>query len=190
MNRALHQAIFTMVTQPDGWVRVESVHRVDDGIVLVLGLYAGKKGERVRSWEIRCRRVQEAHICDLDGGGIGLYEPDHPVCRQYTAGTATLRCAVGDRRDAAVGSMLAAHVGAVDDWIPFDRYVSGLKAPMTVRGPAFLIKAYAAALRDLGLAPTVSAGKSVKGRARYRALHFGNSFVVAAIFEARAVPRS
>jgi hypothetical protein len=191
MNRALHQAIYAMVTQPEGWVRVDSLQRANDGIVLVLCLYAGKRGRRLKTWDIRCRQVREVQICDLDGGGIGLYGPDHPVCRQYSAPIATLRCSLGDRMSAGFGAMMAAHTRVADDWIPFDRYLHAREDPIAVRGPVFIVNAYAAALRELGLAPKLSATRAKKEQSRYRALHFGSSFVVAGGFEAKkGTPRT
>jgi hypothetical protein len=185
MKASIGRAISSMLAPPGGWVRVDAVGRELGGIVISFGVYAGKRGRRLLSQDIRCRGVLETHICDLDGGGIGLYSSGHPAARQYADQPALLRCVLGDRAAAGLGAMLSAHLRLADDWIPFDRYVRETKDPLVVRGPAFVVRGYATAPRRLGLAPKVSAaGRARRHVLRCRVLHFGNSFVVARGFEA------
>jgi hypothetical protein len=93
-------------------------------------------------------------------------------------------------------------VEAVDDWIPFDRYlpikipwngtsilpyfapVSGSK--FVCRGPDFLVRAYAKALEAIGerIQLTLRGGPKPKS-IRPKVLHFGSSFVVANAFTAQ-----
>jgi hypothetical protein len=180
----LGRAIASMHRVPDGWVRVTGLRRAPGGLDLALGVYRGRKGSLATSWDIRCGSVREISISDLDGGGIRLYTSSHPAARQYSDAPATLRCAMGDGLNAGIGALLEAHRRQSDDWIPFDRYVVTRKTPLVIRGPAFLVRSYARALRGLRLAPEVSRRQAKRARRPLRVLHVGGSFVVAALFEA------
>ena len=108
-----------------------------------------------------------------------------PAPRQYLARRAELRW-LGDRDwPQLVGVLYQAHTDAVNDWIPFDRYVSIRTVSddrCVLRGPNFLLRTYAGALRSQGVQSqlTVRTGEATK----LRVLHFGASFVVAAGFQA------
>jgi hypothetical protein len=99
-------------------------------------------------------------------------------------------------------ALYKAHVQAVDDWIPFDRYLqintpwngtSSLPhfAPVSgsnfiCRGPDFLLRAYAKALEAIGVRVQLNFRGSRKSKSILpKILHFGTSFVVANAFAAR-----
>jgi hypothetical protein len=91
---------------------------------------------------------------------------------------------------AAIAVLVTAHARIFDDWVPIDRYLGSfadlpgrVAKGLSLTGPEFVLKAYARALRSV-------AGGSLNRRlkradtARFRALHFSQSFVVAERFEA------
>jgi hypothetical protein len=188
LSSSLERAIGTIHKTPDGWVHIEGVRRGRPGLVLSLVLRKGRTGRRLDEWQIHCRRVREFHISDLTGGGIRLYSGGHPAARQYTARKARLRCQPeGSRRD-MLAAIAAAHFAAVDDWVPIERYLPMEQAPngaFIVQAPDFLVRAYARALRRLGLTVRTSMAREANARTRPKVLHLGNSFVVAEGFEAR-----
>jgi hypothetical protein len=172
---------------PNGWVRLEYVRKTPGRVELRFSIHEENRGrKKTDSLVIVCLDVREAHISDFDGGGLRLYPTTHAVARQYTAQHAELRWVASKDRATILGLLYQAHCGAVDDWIPFDRYVS-LKAVSTkkcvCRGPGFLMRVYAKALRATGEKPhlTLRGGGNSK-RSNLRVLHFGASFIVAAKF--------
>jgi hypothetical protein len=177
---------------PDGWVRVEFLRHVRGGLELELAVHRGKRGPRLSAWRVRCEGVRDTHISDLSGGGIRLYPSIHPAARQYVAARAQLRVADSEDLDRVLGILLRAHVAMVDDWIPFDRYVKAGGAShrsrrLLFRGPDFLMRVYARALRGRSLLVRFSATPARKGRARPQVLHFGDSYIVANAFSVREV---
>ena len=172
---------------PSGWVRLEEVRKAPGRLELFFGIPEKNRGERkTDSLDIVCLDVRETNITDFDGGGLSLYPTTHPAARQYTAQRAELRWIARNDRATGMGTLYKAHCGVVDDWIPFDRYVS-LKTisnkKCVCRGPGFLMRTYAKALRATGEKPhlTLRGGGNFK-RSNLRVLHFGDSFVVAAKF--------
>jgi hypothetical protein len=188
LSSSLHRAIGTIHKTPDGWLHIEGVRQGRPGLVLSLVLRRGRTGRRLLEWQVHCRGVREFHISDLTGGGIRLYSAGHPAARQYTARKARLRCRpAGSRRD-MLAALAAAHLAAVDDWVPIERYLPMAPAPngaFIVHAPDCLVRSYARALRRLGLTVRTSMAREGKTGARPKVLHLGNSFVVAESFEAR-----
>jgi hypothetical protein len=93
-----------------------------------------------------------------------------------------------------LATLYRAHAEAVDDWIPFDRYllvnspwIDAARADKFVcRGPDFLLRAYASALRVTGEQVRVTLRGSPKLKSiRPKVLHFGESYVVANTFAAQ-----
>ena len=175
---------------PDGWVVVESVSRADQGLIVSLAVRKGKTGQRLGSWEIRCRGVRELQISDLSGGGIRLYASGHPAANQFVSPMVRLSCATGDHTVRALGTLAAAHLAATDDWIPVERYLplgSCANGRVAVRAPAFLARVYVRALRKAGFGVRLSPRQSPpRSRKHPRVLHLGNSFVIADAFEVRS----
>lgn len=170
-----------------GWVRLEEVRRFPGGLEITFSIYNGKRGKRIDTWQFTCLRVHEAQISAWDGGGLCLYSTAHPAARQYSARKAEVRW--GDANDMAlvIGTLYKAHANLVDDWIPFDRYSSiraVSKGKNACRGPEFLMRAYAKALRSIGKEPHVLLRRSRRTTARAQVLHFGDSFLVADDFVA------
>ncbi len=181
------RAIAKVHAVPDSWVRVDRVDRLRGGLRLHLGVCQGRGGPVVAEWVLTCRGIRETKIDDLDGGGLQLWDAGHPAVRQYTDAVVRLRCSPPDLRS-ALGVLFEAHAAAVDDWIPFDRYL-GLELPapakvLRLRGPRFLMERYARALRKAGV-PAVVKGQRTprKGSAPLRVLHFGSSYVIARVFD-------
>jgi hypothetical protein len=173
---------------PKGWVRLEQVRKERGRLELRFGIHEENRGKRkIGSWRIVCGGVREAHIADFDGGGLALYPTVHPAARQYAARHAELRWAASNNKPTALGALYKAHTDAVNDWIPFDRFIS-IKTlsdkKCVCRGPDFLVRTYAKALRALGENPHLTERGSRKSKQRgLRVLHFGDSFVVAAVFQ-------
>jgi hypothetical protein len=95
---------------------------------------------------------------------------------------ATLQWKPDGRGPEALGALLAAHTRLLDDWVPFERYTSPRRlgaSLVTWRGPDFVMRAYARALRGLGLHTKVVLKQSRRHAVRPSCLHFGSSFVVA-----------
>jgi hypothetical protein len=163
--------------QPNGWVRLEHVRKTSARLDLGFTIHDVE-------WSVVCRGVHETHITDFDGGGIFVYSARHPAGRQYTSRRAELRRFGNLDNAARLGALLQAHILTVDDWIPFDRYVSLVPGKSkSLQGPEFLMRAYAKAVRAQGEDPQlIFRGKSKS--TKLRVLHFGGSFVVAAGFAA------
>lgn len=177
---------------PNGWVRLEQVRKEHGRLELRFGIHEENRRKRkIDSWRIICSGVREAHIADFDGGGLALYPTVHPAARQYTARQAELRWAASNKKPTALGALYKAHTEAVNDWIPFDRYISMKNISdkkCVCRGPDFLVRSYAKALRTLGEKPHLTLRVSRKSKqSRLRVLHFGDSFVVAAGFHISSV---
>jgi len=175
---------------PAGWVDVASVAQAPGGLDITVALRSRKKGRVLATWNVRCRGVREFEFSDLSGGGIRLYSSDHPAAQQYVAGSARLSCRTSGARSQAWLAVAAAHVAAVDDWVPVERYLPSTppaNGTFVVRAPAFLVRVYAQALRRLGLPVRVrDTRRRAKRRQRYpRVLHLGKSYVVADAFEVR-----
>jgi hypothetical protein len=185
----IEEAIKSILLVPDGWLRLERVGRIPAGLELSFGLYNGKRGEKMAPWRIKCLGVRAFRISDFDGGGIGLYSSAHPAARQFVARQAVLRWAEGPE---TTGALWRAHIDEVDDWIEMDpgQVLAIAKGKPVCRGPDFLMRAYARALRRIGASPqlTLQKKRTLRKRVRPRVLHFGNSFVVANSFVAEPQP--
>jgi len=171
-------------SMPDSWVRVEEIRKIPTGLELCIAVHKTRRGRKVETWRIRCLRVREFKIEDVDGGGFDIYATTHPAARQFVAPQASLRWTGSDDKVIeTVGAIYHAHVDTVDDWISFDRYLEArlISGKKFVRGPAFLLRSYAKALRAIGMKTQLTSRKN-KGRvkmARPKVLHFGSSSVVA-----------
>jgi hypothetical protein len=194
VSSSLEKAIGTIHKTPDGWLYIDGVRQGRPGLVLSLVLRKGKMGRRLGEWRVHCRGVREFHISDPTGGGIRLYSSGHPAARQYTAPKARLRCRPQGSRTDMLAALAAAHLAAVDDWVPIERYLPMAQAPngaFIVQAPDFLVRAYARALRRLGISVRTSLTRPGKARTRPKVLHLGSSYVVAESFEAQArIPNS
>jgi hypothetical protein len=177
-----------------GWVRLTQARKIPSGLELRFGIHKEDRGRKKTGMLIvTCRGVREAHITAFDGGGLRVYPATHTAARQYNARRLVLRWDGGRDPIAALGVLYDAHTSAVDDWIPFDRYVS-LKslsgAKCYCRGPDFLMTAYAAALQAIGKAPRLTKQRNPPTRTgTLKVLHFGDSFVVATGFAAQRILR-
>jgi hypothetical protein len=161
---------------PNAWVRLGLV--VPDGrnLGLLFNVLEGKRGPIVQHCRVRCIRVREWNVDDLDGGGIRLYGSDHPLARQHSSATARLRLERVKDTGAAIAALVTAHNRVFDDWVPIDRYLGSLvdlpvrvADGLSVMGPEFVMKAYAGALRSVAAASLSRRPKRV-GAARFRVL--------------------
>jgi hypothetical protein len=196
----LENAIKRIHAGPDRWVRVEQVRNIPGGLELCLGLHRGRRGKILAAWVVRCLRVHEVKITDLDGGGIALYGADHPAAKQYATQWSELRWPRDSNLAAVFTTLYGAHIEATDDWVPFERYVlpnmpytrgfeSRSEKEFACRGPNFLIRAYAKALRMKGETVRVIPLKTNRKRSgRPKVLHFGTSYVIAEGFAAEREP--
>jgi hypothetical protein len=183
----IEEAITSIYRLPDPWVRLEEIRRVSRGFDLSFSVHKGKRGRQVDAWRIRCLEVHEAKITAMDLGGLALYSSTHPAAREAVARQAEVRWSGANDGAVLMGALYKAHTEAVDDWIPFDWY-SGIKSiskdKFALRGPDFLMRAYAKALRSIGKQPQVILKRPNRRAARPRVLHFGDSYIVADTFNA------
>lgn len=184
----IEQAVRSINTMPDRWVRLERVRRLPGGLDLSFGIYRGRRGRRFGAWEVTCLKVHEATITAWDGGGLRLYSSSHPAAREFVAPQVELRWEGTMDEISVIGALSKAHATAVDDWIPFGSHASIRPLPknkFALRGPDFLMRAYAKALRTLGCQPRLILRRGRRTAIRPKVLHFGNSFVVANAFIAK-----
>ena len=155
--------------------------------MLLFGVHKGHRGRRIDAWLVRCREVRDAVITALDGGGLALYPASHAAARVLIARQAEVRWH-GPIEE--IMTLYRAHIEAVDDWIPFD--YSSVQAigegTFSCRGPDFLMRAYAKALRAIGKRPRIVLGRDRSKAIRPKVLHFGDSYVVANRFTAERLP--
>jgi hypothetical protein len=181
---------------PNAWVRVCQVAPDGRNLGLQFNILQGKRGPLVHHWRVRCIRVRQWHLDEVDGGGIRLYGSDHPLARQYSCAKARLRLERVEDAGVVIAALVTAHARVFDDWVPLERYLGTLAdlpvrvaAGLSVTGPEFVLKAYARALRSVAAA-SLSRRPKRDGMARFRVLHFSQSFVVAERFEADPISRS
>jgi hypothetical protein len=163
-------------------VRVASAHRQRGGLRLELELAKGRRGKAVAWFTVTCRSVLEIALSDLNGGGCRVYSASHPAGRQYGDAIVKLSFRPGGRMDEIGGAVARAHQRLVEDWIPLERYARLDSADTEVvvwRGPAFLMRAYAAAIRALPIKATLGTPRRRLSHRSPRVLHLGDSYVVA-----------
>jgi hypothetical protein len=187
----IEDAIQRIYSMPGWWVKVDQIRRIPRGLELGLGVYKGRRGKKAEAWRIACLGVREFWVDDLDGGGIAVYSASHPAARRFVAPLAVLGWATGG--DAVtIAALYEAHLEVVQDWIAFERYVdiqAIAEGRLICRGPDFLMRAYAKALRRVGAQPRLGSRQKRKpAGARPRALHLGSSCVVATTFLAERQP--
>jgi hypothetical protein len=189
----IEKAIKSIHAVPKRWVRVAQVRYMPNRLELFLTIHEERPGRpKVDAWTIFCVGVRETHVTDFDGGGLALHKSTHPAGRQYTARRAVLRWDSRGDTVTMLGALYRAHVDIADDWIAFDRYAFGpwtrpalTKNKLVLRGPDFLMRAYAKALHANGESPRLRIQPRRKRKpGALRTLHFGGSFVVAAQFTA------
>jgi hypothetical protein len=197
----IQRAVKMIHSIPDSWVRVEQVRKFSGGIEVCFSIHKGQRGKLVDRWTVTCRRVYEVKIADMDGGGLRVYPGNHPAARQYVARRAELRWPRTCNEAQVFLALHRAHMRTVDDWIPFDRYLS-IETPWTgtsfqpqfapvsgnkfvCRAPDFLVRAYAKALEEVGERVQLTFRRTPKSRpGQPKVLHFGESYVVADVFTA------
>ena len=130
------------------------------GLDLYFSIHKGRRGKAADHWIVVCRGVRESNITDFDGDGLAVYPTSHPAVRQYVARRAELRWPRSSDEVKVVVALQRAHVKAVDNWIPFDRYLQ-INTPWN--GTALL------PLRPRLLAPRLRGGAG--GSRRTSAIH-------------------
>jgi hypothetical protein len=183
------------------WVRVREVRRTPGGLEICFSVHKGRRGKRVDEWIVNCRGVHETSISDFDGGGLLLYPGAHPAAHQYVARRAEVRWPRTCDEAQVFLALHRAHTKAAGDWIPFDRYLQ-METPwagnssqphfatvsgsnFVCRGPDFLVRAYAKALKAVGEQATLTLRHVPKSKSTPpKVLHFGTSYVVANAFTA------
>lgn len=172
---------------PNSWVRLEAFRKVATGFDLSLRVHNGRRGRQLDAWRITCFEVREARITALDGGGLALYPSTHPAARECVARQAEIRWSGASDDSVLIGAMYKAHTAAVGDWIPFEWY-SGIRAiskeKFACQGPDFLMRAYAKAIRSVGMHPRMTLKPRKPKAVRPKVLHFGDSYIVADNFTA------
>jgi len=188
VNMRIERAVQSIHSFPEAWVRLEEARKTGDRLELSFGTYKRRRGRKTSSWDVTCLGVRETQLSDFDGGGLALYSSTHPAARQYRAKKAELRWATSESDIAFLGALYRAHCDAVDDWIPFDRYIDIYSLDgkrHECEGPDFLLRSYAKAFRLRGVKAHLKLRKHNKGKVpTLRVLHFGESYIVAADFSA------
>ncbi|MFZ0306382.1 MAG: hypothetical protein WAL75_27095 [Terracidiphilus sp.] len=187
----IQEAIKSFYTEGNQ-ARLEEVRRAPKGLILHFGVHKGQRGKRVDAWKITCQEVDEAMIHFGDQCGLAIYPSDHPAAREFTARQAEVRWSGISDQIKIVGALYEAHTAAVDDWIRFDPYSSVQtlsKNRLALRGPEFLMRAYAKALQSIGEKPQLILRRGKKKTIRPKVLHFGASHVVANSFTAERCPK-
>lgn len=195
----IQRAIKSINSYTRRWVRVERVRNADSELELCFTIHRGKNGTKVHSWIVACSGVHEASITDFNGGGLALYPSNHPAARQYIAPQANLRWPRACDGAKVLSALWQAHLNAVGDWIPLDRYLfvdplpSENRTPPCFRlapdnsfacvGPDFLLRTYAKAIKSTGTQMRLTVRAKRKSD-RPSVLHFGSSYVVAKGFTA------
>jgi hypothetical protein len=202
----IQKMVKAVQSTPDTWVRVLQVRRTPSSMEIYFAVHKGRRGKRIDEWRVTCQGVHEAEITDFDGGGLRFYSAGHPAARQYIERGAELRWSRTCDEARTFLALHRAHMRAAYGWIPFERYLQ-IETPWTgtsfqphfapvsgshyvCRGPEFLLRTYAKALKSIGEEAKLILHRPAKSeRVRPRVLHFGASYVVANIFTAqRAVP--
>jgi hypothetical protein len=191
--QTLLQAIDDADLEHNGRLRVVSAHWSAGGRLTVR--FQLDDGESQRSaWRLRFDGVLESMLRDVFNCGLNIWHGDHPAIDQYTQQHEHLHFAgtAGDP-DRLVGQLWAAHRKLVDDWIPFDCYLSGgplrelfaSGSGLLATGPTFIVEEYAKVLVANGCQPIRLVRPSAP-RAQHASLaHFGESFVIAEEISAR-----
>ncbi len=182
----------------DGWVRVDQASVDRQNLRLVFALARSKSGPVVSRYLVLVEGAREVSLSDFNGGGLRLYPSSHPAAKQYVDVKERLKVrGVGDSPHSIIGALLDAHMRAVDDWIPFDRYLGPtdllLKRLASTRScqfsvPRFLCRVYASVLKDKDVPVRILSGPGTRtSSTRPRVLHFGESYVVADGFSSQKV---
>ena len=141
-------------------------------------------------WELRFIDVLESRFTVVTECGLHVHDDNkHVAVLQYMDRRLQLHFAAKARDPfRVIGKLRAAHIDAVEDWIPFDRYldtkVLTKKSGLLATGPAFLIKAYANVLKAEGCKPSMTEVSAPRVRGGVMA-HFGESYVIAASVSVR-----
>jgi hypothetical protein len=184
----VEEAVASIYGLPGSWARLECFRRTSGTLELCFGIHKGKRGGKIGAWRVACLGVHEAKITALDGGGIALYPATHPAARGCVARLAEVRWSGPSDHTALLGALYQAHTKLVGDWIPFEWYstIQTIKAGnFCLRGPDFLMRAYAKVLRSCGKQPRlILRMKPHPKSVQPRVLHFGDSYVVADTFTA------
>jgi hypothetical protein len=157
---------------------------------LHFAIHRGRRGKNIANWVVICRGVHEVKLDDFDGGGINVHGGDHPAARQHRDPSIGLRWKRDSDQSGILMTLYEAHVDAVDDWIPFERYLmppsvwrrgfeQRSRQEFGCEGPRFLIRAYANALRASGEPARLVLPKRRAKCPTPKLLHFGSSYVVA-----------
>jgi hypothetical protein len=82
-NVTIEQAVRKMLAIPDGWIRLDSVARMQRGLDLQFGVYKGKRGRTMESYLVHSKGVRDVMLVDFDGGGIQVYSSKHTAALQF-----------------------------------------------------------------------------------------------------------
>jgi hypothetical protein len=181
----IEEAVTLIQYTPDSWARLEQFQRIPKGLDLYFGIHKGQRGKRVDAWKITCLEVHEAIIDSWDLGGMALYPSDHPAAREIIARRAEVRWSGSADETKIVGALYKAHTAAFYDWGRFDLYSvihSISKNKFALRGPDFVMRVYAKALRSIVGKPQLILRRGKRKAIRPKVLHFGVSYVVANTF--------
>jgi hypothetical protein len=188
------------VAQEGHWLMVTSVSLQRRNLALRFELFPAPTDETPAAWLVSCHQVREFGLADFDGGGLDLWETNHPMLSQFSSPKASLKITIDGHNPAeCAGVLLHAHRQAVDDWIDVDRFakterwVTAGRGSVVLSGPEFLLFHYHRHLVQAGFTAVLKKHKRKlywsgfgwsERRRTVSLLHFGNSFVVAESFSA------
>lgn len=183
----LMELIRTDEFQDVGQMRIGSARWSSAGGLVLRALIEIGDYER-STWHLRFSAVIEQNLTVITHCGLNIWR-DHPAVSQYTDPHHFLHFAAAPGSPAeVVGELLAAHASIVDDWIPFDRYLSrevplakllSSGSGLIATGPDFLVNAYSEVLQRFNCQPVQTALPAGRQPQQAVIAHFGESYVVA-----------
>jgi hypothetical protein len=175
-------------------MRIVDAHWSGRRLILRADIWMGEAHHS--AWKLRFSGVVEQSLSVVVECGLNIWR-EHPVLDQHMRRREFLHFGRSpDNLDEVIGQLWRAHVGVVDDWIPFDRYLnhevplaellasgSGLLAT----GPDFLIAAYEGVMERVGCRPSRLPLPTPPRLTHGLVAHFGESYVVAEQFTAQRI---
>jgi hypothetical protein len=189
--------------EEEEWLNLLAAEWVDHDLNLSFSIRNLSEGKVVSNWAVKCRNVISYFISDAHGGGLNFHDDDHPAIRQFTDPQVMLHFN-GKPKSAAqvIVELWSAHRKLADDWILFETYLNNSNKlvelieggyGLLAAGPKFLLNEYVAVLKKHSIESTLSKEVPYKMwvdsqfeiiNKPLAMIHFGESFIVAKVFEA------
>jgi hypothetical protein len=188
------------------WFRVTACSWESFNLNLTAEILDESQMKVVEQWNISAIGTREYSISDVNGGGLNYHQDDHPLIQKYLDLHVHLTFSgTPISVESVVGELWLAHRSKVDDWIAFDAFLNTqerldvlLKGGhgQLAEGPRFLLLEYSDVLSRHGQHPSFhgerppkkwDGEKFVEELSTLSLIHFGNSFIVAEMFQANRI---